>query len=145
MEIHELIDEWEREGAIDRTDIGESVAKNPQLHAAWWRHFCRERTALQDQKKELSQLRHAKHNFYAYGPTRETQLLGWAYPVVGKILKTEVERYVDNDPHVVAKAREVSLQQEKVDFCESTIKSLKDRGFACRTAIDWHKFTSGEG
>ena len=35
------------------------------------------------------------------------------------------------------------VQQEKVDFLDSAIKSLTNRGFNLKAAIDWEKFKMG--
>jgi hypothetical protein len=37
----------------------------------------------------------------------------------------------------------IGMQQEKVELLESIIKSLKNRGFQIKSAIDWFKFTMG--
>jgi hypothetical protein len=37
----------------------------------------------------------------------------------------------------------IAVQQEKVDVLESIIKSIKDRGFQIKNAIEWERFKVG--
>ena len=59
------------------------------------------------------------------------------------ILKAELPMYLDGDQDMIDLSLKIGLQQEKVDLLESIIKSLINRGFQIKAAIDWHKFTMG--
>ena len=51
--------------------------------------------------------------------------------------------YIDADTDVSDLKRKIHIQEEKLEFLESIIKSLGNRGFQLKTAVDWIKFTQG--
>ena len=77
------------------------------------------------------------------GPTEETQAKGWVLPARGAILKAEVNNYIDADPDIVKASLKLGLLQEKIQFLEDIIKSLVNRGFQIKSAIDWERFKVG--
>ena len=60
-----------------------------------------------------------------------------------KILKTDIDKYMDADPELVKLKQKVEYVSTVIDFLESTIKQISNRGFQIKNAIDWRKFTSG--
>ena len=92
---------------------------------------------------KLKQLRLAKHEFYANGHTEETRAKGWIYPVSGVILKERVGSYVDADQDVVDLTLRVGMQQEKVDMLKEIVKSVTNRQWNLRCALDAMKFQMG--
>jgi hypothetical protein len=143
MTLEEIFDEWKRDAEIDKSDLGNEASAIPLLHHKWFRTFSQERIQLRRLEQKLSKLRHLKQQFYQNGPTRETEALGWKFPPQGRILKTEVSKWVDNDSLVVQLAEEVSLQAEKVDVLENIVKSVNNRNFVIKSALDWLRFTNG--
>ena len=75
--------------------------------------------------------------------TGETNEKGWTIPARGLILKQEIPMYMEGDKELIALSLKIGFQQEKVELLESIIKSLINRGFQIKAAIDWHKFTMG--
>ena len=60
-----------------------------------------------------------------------------------KLLKTDVDKYLDSDPELAKYKQKVDYIQTVVDFLDRTIKQISNRGFQIKNAIDWRKFTSG--
>jgi hypothetical protein len=60
-----------------------------------------------------------------------------------KILKTDIDKYMESDDELVKLKSKVEYIQTVIDFLDSTIKQISNRGFQIKNAIDWRKFTSG--
>jgi hypothetical protein len=60
-----------------------------------------------------------------------------------KLLKNEVGTYIESDDMFIESTIKVAMQEEKVSYLDSIIKSLNNRGFQIKSALDWMKFTSG--
>ena len=60
------------------------------------------------------------------------------------ILKAEMPMYMDADHDIINLNLRIGMQNEKIDFLDSVIKTIINRGFLIRSAIDWTKFTMGE-
>jgi hypothetical protein len=91
----------------------------------------------------MKQLKLDKWEFYTQGPTEETRDKGWELPAKGLILKQEMPMYMEADRDIIDLSLKIGMQQEKIDFLDSIIKSLTNRGYNIKSAIDFIKFTSG--
>jgi hypothetical protein len=60
-----------------------------------------------------------------------------------KLLKADVQEYIDADDNVIESKKLLALQEEKVNYLESIVKSLTTRGYLIKNAIDWKRFTEG--
>lgn len=143
MKIESIFDEWEKDSHIDRTELGDEAIKIPKLHHKYYKVFISERLLLRKLDADLKQLKLEKYEFYTQGPTRDQKEKGWELPARGLILKGDIPTYIDADKDIVELTLKIGYQQEKIELLESIIKSLVNRGFQIKAAIDWHKFTMG--
>ena len=82
---------------------------------------------------------------YYTGKMSEEQLkqLGWE-PFELRILKQDIELYMESDVDLVQRRDRVFVQEEKVNYLESVIKMITNRQYHIRDAITWRKFINGE-
>lgn len=92
---------------------------------------------------ELKQLRVEKYEFYVDGPTEEQIQKGWKLPAKGRILKADSGSYIDSDSDIVAHTLKLAYQSEKVNLLTDIIKTISNRGFHIKSAIDWARFQVG--
>ena len=90
--------------------------------------------------KELLRL---KHEYYV-GTISDEDLMerGWQ-PNPLKIMRSDIQMYIDADTDIVELLQKRALQQEKVDLVNDILKSINTRGFQIKNAIDWIRFTNG--
>ena len=60
-----------------------------------------------------------------------------------KLLKNEIETYIESDDEFIETNLKIALQEEKVNYIEAILKSINNRGFQIKNAIDWLRFTNG--
>ena len=60
-----------------------------------------------------------------------------------KLLRQDLDKYIDSDEEVIQAKQKVDYLQTVVDFLDRTIKQISNRTFTIKNAIDWKKFTSG--
>ena len=143
MKLEDIFAEWEQDSHIDRSELGAEALRIPKLHHKYFKIFTNERLVLRKYESELKQLKLAKHEFFTMGPTEETHALGWKLPPQGKILRSDVNNYIEADSDVVNLTLKIGIQQEKIGLLESIIKSFTNRGFNIKAAIDFEKFKVG--
>jgi hypothetical protein len=143
MKIDAIYEEWNKDSEIDKTELGDEALKIPKLHHKYFQIYSAEKLLLRKYEAEMKSLKLSKYEFYTQGPTKETQELGWVLPARGMILKQEMPMYMEGDRELIDLSLKVGMQQEKVELLESIIKSLTNRGFQIKSAIDWFKFTMG--
>lgn len=143
MKIEEIFEHWNEDSQIDRTELGDESLKIPKLHHKYYQIYVNERMLLRKFEHELKQLKLEKYEFFSQGPNEETQAKGWKLPAKGIILKSDIPMYMDADSDIIQICLKIGLQQEKIEFLDSIIRSLNNRGYNIKSAIDWQKFTMG--
>lgn len=143
MTLDEIFELWADDANIDRTELGNAALDTAKLHHKYYQIFSRERLLLRKLEAELKTLKLEKYEFYTDGPTQEQIERGWKLPPKGKILKNSVAEYLDADSEIIAMKLKIAYQQEKIDLLESIIKTIGNRGFWIKSAIDWERFKVG--
>jgi len=143
MNIDEIMVLWETDTKIDKTELGDESLNIPKLHSKYYNILIRERLSLRKLESELKQLKLDKYEFLTQGPNEETRDKGWRLPPKGMVLKSDIPMYLDADQDMIDLGLKIGLQQEKIDFLDSIIKTIINRNFVIRNAIDWQKFTMG--
>jgi hypothetical protein len=143
MKLEEIQASWKQDSQIDRTELGEESLRIPQLHSKYFNMFSAERLQLKKYQFDYKQLYKKKHEYYN-GNISEEDLIeyGWE-PFQLKILKSDISIYIDADEDLAKTELKIEVQKEKLDFLESIIKSLPNRGFQIKNAIEWTKFQMG--
>ena len=67
---------------------------------------------------------------------------GWE-PFALKVLKTDLSIYMEGDQDLGNITNKIEFQKEKIALLESIIKTVINRGFLIKNAIDWNRFTTG--
>lgn len=143
MKLESIFEMWDQDAKINREDLSDESLRISTLHAKYHKIYTQERLTLRKFEHEMKQLKLDKYEFYTQGPTKETMDLGWQLPAVGKVIKSDVDKYMDADKDNVNMSLKIGLQHEKITLLESIIKTIHNRGFQIKNAIDWIKFTSG--
>ena len=82
----------------------------------------------------------ATHYYLGKAPDEENQ----KKPTNIKVLKTDIDLYLDADEELQALAKKVNTQKLKVETIENFLRTLNNRGYAIKTALDFRKFAAGE-
>lgn len=143
MTIDEILENWQQDSKIDKTELGEEALNIPKLHHKYYQIYVKEKMILRKQEAEMKQLKLDKYEFLTQGPNEETKDKGWKLPPKGMILKGDIPMYMDADEDVVNMSLKIGYQQEKIELLDSIIKTIINRNFIIRNAIDWQKFTMG--
>ena len=143
MKLEEIQSLWEKDSVIDRSELGEESLKIPQLHSKYYKIYSEERMSLRKLEYQYNHLKKLKSSYYN-GSMSEEELNehGWE-PNPLKILKSDIPMYIESDSDVITLQTKIDMQQEKVEFVESVIKSFTTRGYQIKSAIDWAKFQVG--
>ncbi len=143
MKLETIFELWEQDSHVNRDMLDEEALKLSKLHHKYHQIYTNERLTLRKLETDLKILRLEKFEFYTQGPTKETHDRGWNLPPIGKVLKAEANTYVDADKDIINLSLKIGIQHEKIELLESIIKSIMNRGFQIKTALDFVKFNSG--
>jgi hypothetical protein len=143
MTIDEIITLWNDDVNIDQTELSSESLKIPKLHNKYYQILINEKLLLKKLEIDFKKLKLEKYEFYTQGPNEETNKKGWELPAKGIILKSDIPLYMEADEDLCTIILKISYQQEKIECLESIIKSIMNRGYLIKNAIEWQKFTMG--
>ncbi len=142
MKLENIIAEWSKDSKIDPFNLGNEAISIPNLHYKYYQIYLAEKSHYFALEAELKKLKLLKYEFYTQGPTKP-QHEAWELPAIGKILRNDVGMYMDSDDDLINIEHKIKFQKEKIDFVDSIIKSLTNRGFQIKSAIEYERFKMG--
>jgi hypothetical protein len=143
MTLDDIHAEWAADARIEEDELADESRKIPQLHSKYFKMYSTERLRLKSLDFQYKVLYKLKYEYFS-GTIADEDMMeqGWQ-PNPLKILRADVQTYIDADADVIALLQKKAMQQEKVDTIDSIIKSINTRGFQIKNAIDWIRFTNG--
>jgi len=143
MKFEEIQKEWTHDCPIDETELAQESVKIPQLHNKYLIFYSNEKLKFKEIKFLFAGLIKRKRDYYSGRMTaEELEAADWE-PFQYKLLKADVQEYIDADENVIESKKLLALQEEKVDYLEAIVRGLSNRGYLIKNAIDWKRFTEG--
>jgi hypothetical protein len=142
MKLEEIEEAWEKDGVFG-PDMTDETRRTPKLHNKYYGIYVREYLKLEKMMIELGHLKRLKREHYS--GTLDDDIMrerGWKpYPL--RILKQDLPEIINDDDEVKTEQLRVAYQKQKVNFLESIIKEIKQRGYSIRAIVDWERFKTG--
>jgi hypothetical protein len=143
MKVDEILEEWSKDSRIDQSKLDIEALKVSELHHKYYKMFIPEKIKLKKMKEDLKLLKKLKWEYYNNNLSpEECKDLGWE-PLRKKILKTDVDRFIDADSQIIEDTLKIAIQEEKAAVLQDIIASLRTRSFNLRVAMDFIKFSNG--
>lgn len=143
MTLDQISEEWRKDAAIDSTELGTESLKIPQLHSKYMKIYFDERQKLKAYEFKSRDVFLKKYEYFNGRMSREElEETGWE-PFVKKLMKNEIDMYLDSDKDIINIKMRIEAQKEKIDFLEEVLKNLNQRNYQIKNAIEWQRFTNG--
>tara|TARA_E500000318_G_scaffold85608_1_gene81686 strand:+ start:74 stop:502 length:429 start_codon:yes stop_codon:yes gene_type:complete len=140
MDLEKLQEQADKDLKINDTELDLESLKTPQLHNQYMKHLTKYKLMLSRAETEYNTLKREKWEYY----TGKADASVYAEkPFDLKILRTDIDKYLDSDEDLQKQKQKVDYLNTTVDFLDRTIRQIGNRGFTIKNAIDWRKFTSG--
>ena len=143
MKFEDIQKSWTSDCSIDDSELAKESVRIPQLHNKYLILYSNEKLRFKEIKFLFLGLVKRKRDYYSGRMTvEELEAADWE-PFQYKLLKADVQEYIDADENVIESKKLLALQEEKVNYLESIVKGLSNRGYLIKNAIDWKRFTEG--
>lgn len=140
MDLEKLQEMADKDLAINETELDLESLKTPQIHNKYMKHYTKFKLMLTKAETDYAQMRRIKWEYY----TGKADASVYAEkPFNLKILKTDVDKYIESDEDIIRLKQKVQYLTTIIDYLDKTIRQISNRGFTIKNAIDWRKFTSG--
>jgi hypothetical protein len=140
MDLEQLQLEADKDLKINDTELDLESLKTPQLHNKWMKHYTKFKLLLTRTEDELRILKRDKWEYYT-GKADPT--VYQAKPFNFKILKTDIDKYLESDEDIQKLTQKVAYLNVVIDFLDRTIRIIVNRTYTIKNAIEWRRFTSG--
>jgi hypothetical protein len=144
MKLEELYEMWEKDAKYDDLNLDQDSLNISSLHAKYNRLLSETRSQLRSamirKKAHYSTLR----DYYLgnLNNPEDLERIGRT-PFLNKVLKNEVQGYIDSDGDLIRMDERIALLEEKVEVIVEIMKCIHKRGYDIKSAIEWRKFTNG--
>lgn len=143
MKFETIIEAWKEDSKIDNSNLGNESLKTPNIHSKYIDWLTREAMVLTGYYSERKKLKRLLIEYYnGTMPMIQLKELGWE-PFMKKILKSDVNDYVESDDRMTDLALKIANQERKINLLEDIIKQIHNRGFTIKNAIDFLKWSMG--
>jgi|SRR5210317_2394673 hypothetical protein len=140
MDLEKLQEQADKDLKINDIELDLESLKTPQLHNKYMKHLTKFKLMLTRAEAELSNVKREKWEYY----TGKSDASVYAEkPFNLKILKQDVDKYIESDEEYQRAKTKVDYLQTTVDFLDRTIRQISNRTFTIKNAIEWKRFTSG--
>ena len=140
MDLEQLQEQADKDLKINDTELDLESLKTPQLHNQYMKHLTKFKLLLTRAEDEYKILKRNKWEYYTGKSDPDVYQLK---PFNLKILKQDVDKYIEADEEMQKATQKVKYLETVVDFLDRTIRQVSNRTFTIKNAIDWRKFTSG--
>ena len=143
MDIETIKQMLQKDLHLNDAELDTESLRIPQLHSKYLNIIHDEKLILQSLKVKKRNVLREKWEYYTGKMDEDTlKAKGWE-PFNLKILKQDVDMYIESDSDMINIDSKLFLQQEKVDFLQETIKAINNMQWHVRDAIAWRKFING--
>lgn len=141
MKLNEIQDMMTEDSKVDVTKLDAEAINTPFIYAKYINIHANEKIRLKALEKKMKTLRHEKTEYYRGNAPSEVYV---EKPLNITILKSQVPTYVDSDPDIMELQEKIDIQLIKIEMLEDYLKSVYQRSFNIKAAIDYLKFKQGE-
>ena len=140
MDLEQLQLEADKDLKINDIELDLESLKTPQLHNKYLKHYTKFKLLLTRTEDELKIIKRDKWEYYTGKADPQVYQLK---PFNFKILKTDIDKYIDADEDIQKLTQKVVYLNTVVDFLDRTLRIIVNRTYVIKIAIEWKRFTSG--
>ena len=140
MTLDELKQQVREDLKVDDEHLDTESLKNQEIKATYLDHKSRYELLLFKAKGDYKRLYREKWEYY--GGKADAKIYA-TKPFDLKVLKTDLAVYITSDEEVIDAENKIGYLETVVDYIKGVIKSVDNRGWDIKNAIEWKKFEAG--
>ena len=140
MTLDELKLQVQRDLKVDNEHLDTESLKNQEIKANYLDHKSRYELLLYKAKGDYKRMYRDKWEYY--GGKADAKIYA-AKPFDLKVLKTDLAVYISADEDIMNAENKIGYLETVIDYIKGVIKSVDNRGWDIKNAIEWRKFEAG--
>ena len=140
MNLEELKLQVQNDLRVNDEHLDTESLKNQEIKAKYLEHKSRFELLLFKAKGDYKRLYREKWEYY--GGKADAKIYA-TKPFDLKVLKTDLGVYISADEEIIDAENKIGYLETVVDYIKGVIKSVDNRGWDIKNAIEWKKFEAG--
>ena len=140
MNLEELKLQVSQDLKVDDEHLDTESLKNQEIKAKYLEHKSKFELLLFKAKGDYKRLYREKWEYY--GGKADAKIYA-SKPFDLKVLKTDLGVYISADEEIIDAENKIGYLETVVDYIKGVIKSVDNRGWDIKNAIEWKKFEAG--
>ena len=140
MNLEELKLQVSQDLRVDDEHLDTESLKNQEIKAKYLEHKSKFELLLFKAKGDYKRLYREKWEYY--GGKADAKIYA-SKPFDLKVLKTDLGVYISADEEIIDAENKIGYLETVVDYIKGVIKSVDNRGWDIKNAIEWKKFEAG--
>ena len=140
MNLDELKLQVSQDLKVDDEHLDTESLKNQEIKAKYLEHKSKFEHLLFKAKGDYKRLYREKWEYY--GGKADAKIYA-SKPFDLKVLKTDLGVYISADEEIIDAENKIGYLETVVDYIKGVIKSVDNRGWDIKNAIEWKKFEAG--
>jgi len=140
MTLDELKLQVQRDLKVDNEHLDTESLKNQEIKANYLDYKSRYELLLYKAKGDYKRMYREKWEYY--GGKADAKIYA-TKPFDLKVLKTDLAVYITSDEDIINAENKVGYLETVIDYIKGVIKSVDNRGWDIKNAIEWRKFEAG--
>lgn len=143
MKLEEIIDQWTKDAKIDDVELDRESLAIPVLHGKYLKLYYEEKLKYKKYKIQYKKLHKVLCEYYRgeLNNPEDLEELG-RQPWAKTVLKQDVNQFVEGDDQMINLVTKMVYQEEVVSLLEDIMRSINNRGFQIKNAVEWRKLTN---
>ena len=140
MNLDELKLQVSQDLRVEDEHLDTESLKNQEIKAKYLEHKSKFELLLFKAKGDYKRLYREKWEYY--GGKADAKIYA-SKPFDLKVLKTDLGVYISADEEIIDAENKIGYLETVVDYTKGVIKSVDNRGWDIKNAIEWKKFEAG--
>jgi|TARA_B100000902_G_C27246253_1_gene882780 hypothetical protein len=141
MNLDKIQEMWQKDSVIDPDNLHDESLKIPQLHSKYYTIYNTTTLLREKAKDSFNRVKLERYNYYTGKAPAEVYV---QEPFPYKVReKDAIQRYLEADEKLNTIELKIRYYDVMLKFLEEVIKTISNRTFQIKNAIDWNKFQAG--
>ena len=141
MNLDKIQEMWQTDSVIDPDNLHDESLKIPQLHSKYYTIYNTITLLREKARDSYNRIRLERYNYYTGKADPEVyEKEPFPYKVREK---DAIQRHLEADERLTTIDLKIRYYDATLKFLEEIIKTVANRTFQIKNAIEWHKFQAG--
>ena len=141
MNLEQIQEMWEKDSKIDPDNLHDESLKIPQLHSKYYTLYNTITLLRERAREQYSKVRLERYNYYTGKAPAEVYV---EEPFPYKVREKDAsQRHLEADDKMNKVDMKIKYYDIMLKFLEEVIRTVSNRTYQIKNAIEWNKFQAG--